>query len=195
VLASAITTTRKELIRARELGLVDAERIYNVGLYVLLADRDFSVLKVEMVSTFEEWKLSFTARQMAILIYEACDDLSALLGKDFRGSLENLGLARERIEELNKISRSLHQFKNANHSFLYDEVRNLTAAHRVKDSIEFLEALERIDPLRVFRLGGEFFQVVENLLEFLVHTAEVMGRFDITLKQILASPKFAGALK
>ena len=68
-LESAIATIKRELLRARELGLLDAERVHNVGLYVLLMDRDFAVLKVEMVSTFEEWKLTFTARQMALLIY------------------------------------------------------------------------------------------------------------------------------
>ena len=194
-LESAIATIKRELLRARELALLDAERVHNVGLYILLMDRDFAVLKVEMVSTFEEWKLTFTARQVAMLIYEACDDLSSLLGKDFRQSLGALGLTAEKTEQLNKITKRLNQFKHANHRFLYDEVRNLTAAHRVKDSIQFIEALDKLDPIKVFRLGGEFFGIVEDLVAFLVRTTELMGRADVVLKQLLASPKFSELLK
>jgi hypothetical protein len=190
-LESAIATIKRELLRARELGLSNVERLHNVGLYILLMDRDFAVLKVEMVSTFEDWKLAFTARQMAVLIYEACDDLTTLLGKDFRRALEALGLAAESMEQLNKISKRLNQFKNVNRGFLYDEVRNLTAAHRVKDSIQFMEALDKLDPMKVFQLGGEFFGIVEDLVGFLVETTKLMGRLDVALKQLLDSSKFS----
>src|SRR5439155_9873380 len=49
---SAITTLREETQKSRENGLVDRARVLNVGLYLLVMDRDFSVLKLDMVSTF-----------------------------------------------------------------------------------------------------------------------------------------------
>lgn len=56
--------------------------MFNVALYVLLVDRDFSSVRVEMVSTFDQWRLRYTARHTALLLYETCDDLSQLLGKE-----------------------------------------------------------------------------------------------------------------
>ena len=89
-LESAIATLTEQKLKAQERGLVHAERIHNVGLYLLLMDRDFAVLKVDMVSTFEDWRLKHTARQMGLLLYEVCDDLSHMFGKDFRTSLAAL---------------------------------------------------------------------------------------------------------
>lgn len=63
-LEAAITTLTEQKVKAQERGLVHAERIYNVGLYLLLMDKDFAVLKVDMVSTCENWRLKHTARQM-----------------------------------------------------------------------------------------------------------------------------------
>ena len=77
----AIATLTEQKIKAQERGLVHAEPIHNIGLYLLLMDRDFAVLKVDMVSTFENWRLKHTARQMGLLLYEVCDDLSYKLSR------------------------------------------------------------------------------------------------------------------
>src|SRR5205823_12388919 len=49
-LTRTITIFREQQTKARANGLAHRERILNVGLYVLVMDRDFSVLKTEMVS-------------------------------------------------------------------------------------------------------------------------------------------------
>src|SRR5436853_6536521 len=67
VLDSTIETLREELTRARKHGLEHMEALFNVGLYALLLDRDFAVVKTEM-ATFDKWRLRFTARQMAVLV-------------------------------------------------------------------------------------------------------------------------------
>ncbi|MEK7675205.1 MAG: hypothetical protein AAB676_05130 [Verrucomicrobiota bacterium] len=194
-LDSAIKTVRREQLKARERGLVHAERVFNVGLYVLVMDRDFSVLKVDMVSTFESWRLRFTARQVALLLYEVCDDLSHMLGKEFRESLAFLGISEPEMRELEQICKSLGQFKNVNRQFLYVELRNLVAGHRAQDSLLFLETVEHLDPTRVFQLGADFFAIVHPLTAFLTKTTLRLGQTDFMLKQLLASPKFLASLE
>src|SRR5262249_12903510 len=87
VLDSTMSTVREQLANARTTGLDHLAGVYNVGLYLLLVDRVFSVVSIEMVSTFEGWPLRYTARHAALLLYEVCDDLTQMLGKDFRASL------------------------------------------------------------------------------------------------------------
>jgi len=195
ILNGTIKIFRDGLARCRKLGLADADRIYNVGLYLLLADRDCAILKVQMISSFENWNLRFTARQIALLVYEVCDDLIGLLGKQFRQSLITLSATEDDMNKFNKIYQQLTKFKNTNHQFLYNDIRNLVAGHRSQDSLEFLRAVEAIDPLRVFRLGGDFFEIVHALIHFLTETLVRMSHPQIALKQLLASPKFMRSLE
>lgn len=194
-LEAAIQTLQQEQIKARERGLVHAERIYNVGLYILLVDRDFSVLKVEMVSTFEMWRLRFASRQMALLLYEVCDDLTKLLGKKFRDSLTALKINEAEMQKFNQLCKQLNELKKTNHQFLYHDLRNLVVAHRTQDSIEFLKAIEALDPMKVFKLGGDFFEIIHLLIDFITGTMLHMGKPQIAMKQLLESPKFMTSLK
>ena len=157
-------------------------------------DRDFAVLKVDMVSTFENWRLKHTARQMGLLLYEVCDDLSHMLGKDFRASLAALEVNGEEMKSFDLACKQLNQFKNTNHQFLYNDIRNLVAGHRSQDSLEFLKAIEQLDAMKVFRRGAEFFEIIHQLIAFLILVTTKMGRTDIALKQLLASPKFLATL-
>jgi hypothetical protein len=109
-LDEAIATSRKELLRARDMGLEDRERVFNVGLYILLMDRDFAVVKLQM-ATFDKWKLRFSARQMAVIIYEVVDDLSGMLGKPLRQSFQTLGISEDDRRTLEDIGRALNQFR------------------------------------------------------------------------------------
>jgi hypothetical protein len=195
VLDATIETVRDELLKARERGTVHAERVFNVGLFILLVDRDFAVLKVDMVSSFEKWRLRFTARQVALLMYESCDDLTGMLGKDFRDSLAFLGVSESDMKELGEICSRLGKFKSANHQFLYVEVRNLVAGHRAQDSVLFLETVEHLDHFKVFQLGAEFYVIVRLLTEYLTRTMFRMGQMQVVFKQLSASPKFMASLK
>jgi hypothetical protein len=166
-LTRTIKILRDQQSKAREAGLIHKERIFNVGLYLLLMDRDFSFLKIEMVSTFDPWRLRYIARQMGLLTYEACDDLTSLLGKNFRQSLTAIELDETAIQHFNGICQRLNEFRKKHHRLLYTEIRNLVGAHRAQDSLEFLNSIEAIDPIHVFKLGADFFGIVHVLTEFL----------------------------
>ena len=186
-LSRTITILRDEHRKARANGFAHRERILNVGLYVLLMDRDFSILKTEMVSTLDRWHLKFIARQVGTLVYESCDDLTSLLGKDFRQSLAAVHINEREFRRLNEISKQLNEFRKDNHDLLYNRIRNVVSAHRTQDSAEFLNAIEGIDPLRVFRLGGDFFDIVRSLIAFLIEAIRQTGQLHVIIKQLSES--------
>jgi hypothetical protein len=159
-LTRTITIFRDQHAKARAHRLVHRERILNVGLYLLLMHRDFSILKREMVSTFDPWRLKYTARQIGVLVYESCDDLTSLLGKDFRQSLAAIEINDKEFQHFNRVCKQLNDFRKDNHELLYNQIRNIVGAHRAQDSAEFLNAVEAIDPLKVFGVGGDFFDIV-----------------------------------
>ena len=127
VLDATIQTLREQQSKCPERGLSHMERVHNVSLYFLLVDRDLSFWKLEMVSTFDLQRLRFAARQVALLLYEACDDLSELLGKQFRQSLPALGISETEIREFNAVSKRLSSFKASNEKLLYNDIRNVAA--------------------------------------------------------------------
>ena len=159
LLDQTIEIFRNEQFKAREHELIHRSRMCNLGLYLLLVDRDLSILKTQMVSSLDPWLLRFAGRQIALILYEACDDLTNLLGKDFRESLASMEFKDVDIRRFNAISKQVNDFKSDNRQFLYHESRNVIAAHRAQDSLRFLESIEAIDPLRVFRLGGDFWKL------------------------------------
>jgi hypothetical protein len=186
-LCHAITILRNEHRKARANELAHRERILNVGLYVLLIDRDFSVLRTEMVSRLEPWRLKYIARQVATLVYESCDDLTSLLGKDFRQSLAAIDIKEEKFLLLNEICKQLNEFRKNNHNLLYNQIRNVVSAHRTQDSAEFLNAIETIDPLQLFRVGGDFFEIIRSLITFLIGAIRQTGQFHVVVKQLSES--------
>src|SRR5205814_3605934 len=119
VLDRTIDIIRSEQSKAQAQELIHRSRVYNVALYVLLIDRDLSILKTLMVSSLDPWLLRFASRQIALTLYEACDDLTTLLGKDFRDSLSAIELKEIDIEDFNTICKRLNAFKNEHHQFLY----------------------------------------------------------------------------
>ena len=191
VLDRTIDIIRSEQSKAQAQELIHRSRVYNVALYVLLIDRDLSILKTLMVSSFDPWLLRFASRQIALTLYEACDDLTTVLGKDFRDSLAAIELKEIDIKDFNTVCKRLNAFKNEHHQFLYHDIRNAVTAHRMQDSLKFLQAIEAIDPLRVFRLGGDFYEIIGLLLAFVTKSLLHMSQLPIALKEILASPKFA----
>lgn len=77
---SLVQSRHKE---AKERGLVHYERVYNVSLYVFVLDYDIAVSSRHYTAAYRTWEKKFAARQLAVLLYEAAEDLPQLLGKDF----------------------------------------------------------------------------------------------------------------
>lgn len=172
---SAIDAVRQLLQSAAKNCLPHVHQVSKLSLYLLLMDRDFSILKVDMVAaTFDGRRLHFIARQMAVMIYEATDDLKEMLAKDFRSSLTALKTPQADLVELNQIHSRICCFAVTHEEFL-KKVRNVVAAHRDKDAMTFLQVFESLEPSEIFELGGDFYEIVNELITLLTRITTRVG--------------------
>jgi hypothetical protein len=183
VLEQTIDTFRSNYESANRHGLADFRVVYNTALYLLLFDRDFSVLKLQMFEADGVWARRFVARQMAVTFAEACEDLSALLGKEFREAVERLEAPADDMAKLSAASKTFHDARRT-HETRLRELRNSIGAHRELNTAIHLDAVERLDFLEVYRMGPPFYVAFEQLVDAMTALVAHMGQPAVILKHL-----------
>jgi hypothetical protein len=169
--------------RARRHRVPDFRVIYNVALYVLLFDRDFSVLKVQMFEAQDRWSRQFIARQMAVALAELCGDLPKLLGKSFRAALARLEVPASIVTQLDAASAAFHEARRR-HEPRLRAIRNGIGAHRETDAIKHVEALVDLDPLEVYGLAPDFYVALEKYIGAKTALVAYLGQPAVILRQL-----------
>ncbi len=183
ILEDTIRAIRSNHDAAKKYELPHFQRIYNVGLYVLLFEYDFAILKNDALFSIRRWKKNFVARQMAVLLFEAANDLPELLGKDFRKSLETLPLSELDWENLNRSTKQINKFRNEHREFL-NELRNFVGAHRDNDAIKQLEIIEKADIFKLMDMAGHFYLGFGELLPVVARIISLLGDQRTILKHM-----------
>jgi len=165
VLDSLAKTLRTRCDESARSNWVHYRQLYNVGLFVVLADRDIFGFNESMFFARSEWHRQFHARGLAVLLYELSEDLPQLLGKEYREALKELGIGEIWFKELNAIGKKLSTFRNKNKDFLY-EVRNYVGAHRHQDAVMQLDAMMKIDTLDIYKIAVELNEPINELVSF-----------------------------
>lgn len=181
--AGAVAQIRKLHDQSKELGLENIRRLHNVSLFVLLVDQDLHWLTSEMIHAVGDEHRKFIARQMAALLYEATEDLPALLGGDYRSALRAIGVDQEFFPTLNAISKQFNAFKQKHASEL-QEIRNLVGAHRDHNAIAQMTLIEELRPLRIQGLAAEFSVPIRALADWLTRLTANTGRFEVLLRDL-----------
>jgi hypothetical protein len=163
-------------------------RIHNVSLYVLILDQDISMLTADMVLAVGQQRRIFIARNLAVLLYEASQDLPDLLGRDYRESLRTLAISNEWFDELNEASKKLNRFKDEHREFL-GRIRNLIGAHRDKDAITQLEVMETLEPLDVMHLAVKLQEPLNQLANLQIKLTLHAGDMRVLITRDLLSDK------
>lgn len=182
-LEQTIQSIRQACARSDKLGVFHYRRIYNVCLYVLVLDRDMAVLRLDFVSAKDSWRRKFAARQIAVALYEACNDLPDLVGKDYRATLGTLPGADGLLAELNSVSKSINQFKAEKREALA-QIRNYIGAHRDKDAVRQLEEIDRLDPLAIFETGADFYRGLKKLVGLQIRIMGIIGAPSVMLNHL-----------
>ena len=142
-----------------------------------------AILKNEAMFSTPGWKQNFTARQLAILLYETSHDIVAILGKEFRDSLDSISADPEMGTRLNAISKQFNSFKNENQELLHT-LRNFVGAHRDRDAEKQLEIIEKVDLLQVLKLAERFYLPIRELVGFLTDMMLGMANWRVLIKNI-----------
>lgn len=178
---SLITSLRSRCEEAKRAGSEAYFGIYNAGLFVVLLDRDIGTYNESILFSRSKWHRQFHARNLAVLLYEAADDLPQLLGKSYRGWLVDLELDQAWFDALGEITKKISLFKKDHSSFLND-VRNYVGAHRDQDALSQANMLDGLDPLVIYKLAGELWIPVRALAGYNIKLLEYMHNPAVMLK-------------
>jgi hypothetical protein len=85
-----LTTLRRTLEGAARLKAGNTTTVFNVGMYLLLLDQDIAYFTDDLICAIGDRRRAFLAKQEAILLYEAAEDLPQLLSREFRGAVNAL---------------------------------------------------------------------------------------------------------
>lgn len=176
-----IETIRQQHQNAVDKGMVHYAAIYNVSLYLLIFEYDIAILKNDALFSIRRWKKGFVARQLAVLLYEASQDLPKLLGKDFRSTLREVGISKSELEKFDAISKSINQFKN-DHRKILQKLRNYSGAHRHNDAATQLNVIEDVSLFDIMELTGDFYVPIRELTSFMTNLIIKLGDWKVLIK-------------
>lgn len=146
--------------------LEQSKELWNVACYVYITSFDLTIITENLYLTQNEWGRRFFARQSALLIYEAIDDIMNLTGKKFRNMLEQLENAAELKVELKAISTNMNEYKNHNYLKL-QQIRNKSAAHRDHDCTDLLKTIGEINWSGTVELSRQFNNILSAYANFM----------------------------
>jgi len=191
VRAATIAHTRHALEGFTTLKADGHKALFNVALYLVLLDQDLADFSDDLVCSVGERRRVFVAKQEAVLLYEAAEDLPQLLGKPFRDAVKSLGITAEQQGRLDLASSELNKFWQKEREFL-GNIRNAVAAHREHDSLAYLEALERVKPLEVMARGADLSGRLERLLSVISEIGLAASGARAIVGDMIANAKRAG---
>jgi hypothetical protein len=182
----ALRTTRHALGGAQQLKAKNIKTVFNVALYVLVLDDDLAHFTNDLVCAIGERRRTFVAKHEAVLLYEAAEDLPQLLGHDFREAVKALGASDSQIARLNAASKELNAFWQEKRAFL-GNIRNVLAAHREHDAVEYLDKLALVKPLEVMQCAAGLSSGLERLVEVLTDLASLTVGIDAVVRDMRRS--------
>ena len=166
VRAQTLATTRQALERLTKFNADSHRIVFNVGLYLLLLDQDLADFTDDLVCAIGDRRRAFLAKHEAVLLYEAAEDVTQLLGREFWDAVKALGTSEEQLSRLKAVSSDLNQFWQTHREFL-GTIRKALAAHREQNALRYLESLEQLKPLEVMARAADLSGRLDRLLRVL----------------------------
>jgi hypothetical protein len=138
--------------------------IFNIGLYLLIADRDIQAVKIDALTHPNEWNRKLNARIILLTIYEW--DADQVTGRALRDALDLMMIPDDVKSQAVAVLRNLRLVQRKvtkNFSF----VRNATIAHRDPNALAQYRAIRDLNIDEVMAIAVEFFAAVEQFIAVL----------------------------
>lgn len=140
--------------------------VWNIACFVNIASYDLKIIVKSMIFAKREWEKRLFARQACLLVYETMNDLFDLFGKDFRKIISGLTDKQNFENELKIITKQLNEYKSSYFEQLKN-IRNVSIAHRDKDTIEQLKTIKAISWVDSINIISEFDKILNSTGRFL----------------------------
>jgi hypothetical protein len=163
-LEDAFETTKHYAIKNENGKFKGLSTLYNIALYLLIADRDIQAAKIDALTHPDEWTRKLNARVILLTIYEW--DADKVCGRELKNAMELMlipeVLRREAIESL----RALRVVqRKANRKF--SVVRNASIAHRDPNALVQYRVIRDLKVDEVMAVGVEFFAAADKFISVL----------------------------
>lgn len=151
----------------------DATSIINTYGYFNLLSYDLVSVGYNLYFEQERWRKIYFARQVALLIYEAFEDIPVITGKIFKIHFEEvrgIKAADDFLEELKSLGKKLNKLKSDNREYLLN-IRINVAAHRDLDINKQLDIITNINPYSIIAIMTDLENILKaynNLLQDLI---------------------------
>lgn len=160
--------------------------LFNIALYLLIADRDIQAAKIDALTHPDEWTRKLNARIILLTIYEW--DADRVTGRELKDAMELMlipdELRREAVEALRAL-RVIQRKANKKFSF----VRNAIIAHRDPNALVQYRAIRDLNVDEVMALGVEFFAAIEKFVSVHMKLMHAGNTFQSYVRQWSAATK------
>jgi hypothetical protein len=182
-LVDAFDNTVRSAIKNEDGGFPPASVLFNIALYLLIAERDIQAVKLDALTHPDEWTRKLNARVILLTIYEW--DADKVSGRSLKDALDMLEAPEDLRRECVEILRRLRLVQRRAHK-QFSFVRNSTIAHRDPDALLQYRAIRELKTELVIDLAADFYVEVRTflpLLSQLLRECSPMRRFLRERKQ------------
>ena len=157
--------------------------LFNISLYLLLAERDIQALKLDALTHQDEWTRKLCARIILLTIYEW--DADKISGRSLKEALDTINAPSELRAQSVDALRSLRLVQRKI-SKEYAFIRNAAIAHREPNAVVQYRAIRDLDIDRVFEVAAEFYRAVEKFMPVITELMLESAKLPALLRQLKA---------
>ncbi|WP_210490620.1 hypothetical protein [Rufibacter aurantiacus] len=143
----------------------ESRLIWNFASYINIISFDLKTIGENLFFQKNEWSKRYFARQSALLIYEAINDIFEMTGKELRRVISLFSVSEALSNELKAIIKNLNEYKITYFDFL-KEIRHNCIAHRDKDSIEQIRIIASVKWNNAIEFTSKFDNILMDLGKF-----------------------------
>jgi hypothetical protein len=183
-LEDAFEVVKDQAISSREQGFKGSATIFNMALYILIAERDVQALKIDALTHRDEWKRKLCMRVILLTIHELNLDKAA--GTALRDALAAPGISNDTKTKMIAALRLFRGIQKKAETQIAP-LRNTAIAHRDADAVLQTKAIEDLNATTVFSIAEEFYVAVRKVFDALPNLVRESARMHSLLHQWLQS--------
>lgn len=172
-----LTSTKKiieTMVSLREKELWNVETVWNVSCHINLLSHDLMTYMLFLDIIDDRWARRTAVRSIAILLYEGCDDLQTMFGKEFRDACTQAGILSEVSADHRASTKQISAFR-IKYEHQVKAIRDSSGAHREHDVVKFLNEFMTVEYSAIIDASQEFENLLGELADF---TKRIMKRMS-----------------
>jgi hypothetical protein len=180
-LKATLAEIHSQALKSRDGRFAESNVLFNVALFLLIAERDIQAQKIDALTHPDAWRRSLSARVILLTIHEW--DMDKVTGRKLKQALEVTRVPQELRQSLMAALRSVREVqRKARKEFSF--LRNATIAHRDPDALRQYQAIVELDEMGVLELAGKFYLAANAFISLLPKVILHIGSMPGLMAQI-----------